>query len=216
MSCKCGINELVESINVYDIVNTIDSTPDLEKNSSFSPGNSYDEKKLCIKIHSETFFGRGTKLKLKLISFKDNNRIVTKVKPISVYKKVEQTTNCITFDFISADIPLPFGLLYLPTIISDCVLGPQLQLGNAVEYRFVLYMKCHKHKEKIYIPLIGRYIGCDVKTDFKHEKVELVSEPDEDHNIKVICGTETFFCRKIHAVSHSQAPKPLVFYYTNP
>lgn len=217
-SLKCNLKKNIESIQISNIVYRDDTIENNSSLSSFNPGNTCDEKKLTIKLISDVPFYTGTKLKLKLIGVKDQNYVMTYISPIKVHKQMEYCCKSVIFNFISCNIPTPFGLLYLPTIITDN--RPYLQIGNALEYCFVLSVKCCDCKFDVKIPLTARYLGTDVKTDFKYEKPDLVESPDEDHTIKIICNADInnpkiLYCRKIHCVTHSQAPKPIVFYYKN-
>ena len=202
--------ELIQASNIVYLSQDNNSTL-----SFFDPGSSKKEKRLSISITSEIPFYK-TKMKLKLIATKNPEYVMTKLaKPMTVFKKIDQASYNARFDFIGADIPFPFGILHVPTIIDDCSQGLHTSLGNVLEYCFILYVKrCNK---KFKIPLNVRYIGCDVVIDFKTERPELVSEPDEMHQIKVICsGDNVLYTNRIHAVTHCQAPKPIVFYYNNP
>jgi len=218
---KCNIQHILKAIQICNIIYSIDDNN--VDNSLFIPGNSPDDKKLSIIVKTTSAFCRGTEFKLKLVGTKTDDYIMHKIKPIKTSRKLDHRTKRIKFDLISSKIPHPFGLFYVPTIITNCdqqnECRPQPMLGNALEYCFVLSIKCPKCKFDYVIPLTARYISADCKVDYKCEKLNIVDEPDDDHPIKIICntddGTKIVYSNKLHCVSHGQMAKPIVFYYPN-
>ena len=200
----CNQKKIISSIEIKDIV----YGPDAD-NSTFKQGVSSNKKRLSIKIDSDSSFRKGSQLRLKLIWTRDSKDVLTKIEMKS-YRALHSDSKSLTFEFVGEDVPIPFGLFYLQTIVQDKD-EFHLQLGEAIEYRFVLRVR---HESSCFrIPLKARYTSSDEIIDFKCEQPELVDTLDDNHPIRVLCGSTVFYSSLPHCVSHGQAPKPVVFYY---
>lgn len=207
---KCSLKKAIETLQVHEIVYN-----DTEGNtSSFNPGASADEMKLRIKISSCGAFLKGTKLKLKLIGFKDPEHVFHHIDPIKISSKVHDTTQCLVFNIINKKIPVPHGVSYIhPEEYQPDpdVCRASLHIGYATQYCFVLYIDCCKCCDHYIIPFCVNYIGNEPKVDYKCEK--LVQTEDPENAIAVICNGETVYFRKPHCVTHGQVKRPIVLDY---
>jgi len=211
MGKSCSLKDVLKSVQISNIVYDNDDGV----NGFFTPGNSPDRKMLRVIITSEEPFVNGTMMTLELIGTKDQDYFMTKIDPIKAYRDIDEPTNTVVFDVISEDIPIPMCVGYVPNHVDDCTHSVPMYIGNALEYCFILHIECCKHRFKIGIPLNARYIGASVRIDVKCERLDLISEPDDTHTIKVICNeNDVYYTRKPHCVTHCQAPRPVSFYYT--
>ena len=195
--------KIISTIEAKDIIFGSD-----QDKSTFTKGVSHDKKRLSIKITSDSPFTKGARMKLKLIGVLDNTGVFTRLEMKS-HLIQRQDSNQISFDFVG-DIPVPFGVYYLPTIVQKEE-EFELQPGVAIEYRFVLRVR--DGSTLFRIPLTARYRGAEAKMDFKCERLEVMPTRDDTFHIRVLSGSTVFYAREPHCVSHGQAPKPIVFYH---
>lgn len=212
--CKCKCDKIMETMRISNILYYNVDTNDT---SYFNPGDSPSEKTLSIKICSEISLCKNTKLKLKLIGYRDEEYNFISICPIKIHKKLPNSSKCVRVDIVDAAIPLPCNVLYIPTIITECV--PQMEKGIALEYCFIVEMSCHKCNMEHKFPLTGIFSYYNSLVDIKCEKLEFVNTQDDQHPIKIICeedcnNTTILYSNLPHCVSHCQARKPIVFYYT--
>lgn len=208
-----GIKKLIESLKLKDVVYYTNLNH--EANSTFSPGNSPDQKQLKIIMTSEHNFSKGTSLTLKLVGYIDNENVRHPLKKIKTIKKVSSRSKEVTIILTNERIPLPKNVAYLPTFLSNC--DPSLEFGTAIEYCFVLYIKHECGFKCSGIPLYARYFTgaiCDVKCEIP----DCVDVQDDDHPIIAYCNyatpeQRTIYCSLPHCVTHCQAERPVLFYY---
>lgn len=207
-NCKNCFLKIAETINIHNIRYDGDNIPNA---SLFIPGINECDKTLLVKIEGK--FCKGIRLTLKLVGYKDENYNITKIRPIGTHKKLKKSTGCIHFKLTNKFIPLPNHMVYLPTLFGEIVDLPRLQFGEALEYLFMLKMKCCECESKYKIPLSARYLSSEFTGDVKCEKVDLVDVQDETHPIKVIYNGMMKYAAIPHCVTHGQAPRPIIVYY---
>ncbi len=209
---KCTFRKAIETIQVCEIGY---NKPENENTSSFDTGSSPDDMKLRIKINSSGKFHEGTKLKLKLIGYKDPDYKIHHIDPIKICHRVQETTQNLSLTLQNKKIPIPFGISYIHPEDDQPdpdICNASLHIGYALEYCFVLYIKCCDCHNIHIIPFTARYIGNECKLDYKCEHLELSDTPE--NAIKVICGSNVFYFKKPHCVTHGQVPRPVILDYT--
>ena len=206
----CELKKTLMSVNISNITYTNDNTA----NGFFDFGNSFDGRMLRVYVNSDNNFPKGTMMMLELIGVRDRDYNFTPINPIQTYIDINSPTNLVIFDFVSSTIPLPFCIGLIPDRVNEYT-DIHITYGTAIEYCFRFHVECYKHRFSITIPLKARYIYSDMKTNIKCEKLELITEKDDNHFIKIICSDPDviYYAARPHCVTHSQAPRPVVFYY---
>ena len=218
MSVKHILNVLqtpIETLEMYDFIISGSAT---SSTSEFQPGNTIDERKLVCRLRSDVPFPVGTRLLLRLVAVTDAANAKTPVVVSITREKVVKRFDT-HFDIIltSRDIPLPVGILFLPTTAPACTLEAlHLVNGSVARYHFILSVAsryCHPQQYvEPGIPLIGKVVSgalCDVKC----ERLEFSDVQDADHTIKIVCDSRIVYAKPPHCVTHCQAPKPIIQYY---
>lgn len=215
--CNCKTGKKIKNIEFSDIV--YNETGTSMTNSFFYFGTSYENKTLNVKLSSTHSFCKGTIFKLKLVGYKDQSRIVTKINPVKAYNKLKHNSKSVEFNLIDKDIPIPSGIIVMDTINDLCDnpnCQPRVHAGITIEYCFILTVIC-PCLSVCSFPLNIRYISFDCLVDVKCEKPSISDTQDVDHPIKVICKcgdtTKIVYSSTIHCVTHAQAPRPRLFYY---
>ena len=213
---RCNINKLARSLKVNEIY--YNETGDFLEASSFYPGNNMADMKFIIKINSQKKFYQGTKLKLRLVGYKDNEYVYHQVEPIDVYVVVNSITNNVEFEYVNKNLPMPLGISYISPNetqdeLQDGICKATLYTGNALEYYFVLFIKCkNQSHESHVIPINVRYVSFDAKVDVKCERV--IQTDSIENTISVSVNNQLYYFIKPHCVTHGQVTRPVLLNYS--